>query len=282
MELSKKPVVDKDGVEVVGIRNQPCFIAVAINREDKNKCIEFPLVELEPIFVPAHDKALIPTDSTGCRQMDEIEKGSFVVVTIPRIDIEMVEQGFRDGVISLAKNPNTGCGTVCQIGYLWFHIPTKRADWWRGAGLLSPERYLQATDESDIVREIYDALTDESFPMIEYVYCARMLNHETESRLVSLVRLVNDLVTRRILGQDEDKRFVRIYMADLDPLKMDPPVTEGWVNRRLAEVAWDLAWKRNELDKMRSTLEDVGFRVVLTDTGNYEKLEPIGGTADGE
>ena len=68
------------------------------------------------------------------------------------IDQNLIEAGIKNGIVKFIVDPNTGSGTVCQIGDYWFYFGGQTAE------EEGPEEYLAHVPMDDIAREIVDAL----------------------------------------------------------------------------------------------------------------------------
>lgn len=76
-----------------------------------------------------------------------------------KITEEMVEKGFKDGLIKLISNSSDNIGTVCKIGDYWFYFDDKAED-------MTPKEYTDNTPTKEIINNIYDTL--ESFRVDDF------------------------------------------------------------------------------------------------------------------
>lgn len=86
------------------------------------------------------------------------------------ITLDAVHDAYRKGIARLVESPNED-GVVCQIGDYWFCFGGQTAE---GATV---DSYKADIPENDIVREIYDAVTDigKNLDADEYNYYATIL-----------------------------------------------------------------------------------------------------------
>lgn len=70
-----------------------------------------------------------------------------------KITEEMVEKGFKKGLIKLISNSSDNIGTVCKIGDYWFYFDGKAED-------MTPKEYTDNTPIKEIINNIYDTLED--------------------------------------------------------------------------------------------------------------------------
>lgn len=80
---------------------------------------------------------------------------------------EMIEAGYKAGIVELCESPNDD-GVVCKIGEIWFYFGGLTAE------ESTVEEYKNCVPEEDIVDEIYGVLDDfrkdgEEF-LDEYLY----------------------------------------------------------------------------------------------------------------
>lgn len=82
---------------------------------------------------------------------------------------KQIKKGIELGVVKFVPNPNTGEGTVCQLGDDWFYF--------KGVIEESPEEYLKNTSEENNIRLIADVLLEyqKMFPD-EYEHFMSFLN----------------------------------------------------------------------------------------------------------
>ncbi len=87
---------------------------------------------------------------------------------------EMIREGLKLELVKFISDPNNMLdpGTVCQIGETWFYFGGPLA------AELSPDEYVKAVDEDDIISMIIDALEEleSNGEEDEYHYCRMYLN----------------------------------------------------------------------------------------------------------
>lgn len=84
----------------------------------------------------------------------EITTGYKVEEDLTHISDSMIRCGIAKGIVSFITDPNLGSGTVCKIGDNWFYFGGFTAE------EMSPEEFVNAVPEDDIVSEIVSTLND--------------------------------------------------------------------------------------------------------------------------
>lgn len=84
---------------------------------------------------------------------------------------KQIKKGIELGIVKFIIDPNTGYGTVCQIGDDWFYFGGPAAE------DKNPKDYLKNSSEEDNIRCIAEVLMEfqTEFPD-EYKYCISFLN----------------------------------------------------------------------------------------------------------
>lgn len=68
-----------------------------------------------------------------------------------KITKEMVEKGFKNGLIRLISNSSDNISTVCKIGDYWFYFDDK-------ADNMTPKEYTDSIPTREIINNIYNTL----------------------------------------------------------------------------------------------------------------------------
>lgn len=84
----------------------------------------------------------------------EITTGYKVEEDLTHISESMIHCGIAKGIVSFITDPNLESGTVCKIGDNWFYFGGFIAE------EMSPEEFVKAIPEDDIVSEIVSTLND--------------------------------------------------------------------------------------------------------------------------
>ena len=129
-------------------------------------------------FVNYHiDYTAMPLDTVPTLDSPSA-KNMIKVAETPTITKEMIENGFRKGVIGLDIDPNMEYGTVCRISRNpletnWFYISGS------DACEMNPEEYIKKTPHEDLVNNIYEILEefkDDEINSDEYNFYAAVLS----------------------------------------------------------------------------------------------------------